>query len=463
MRFWTKTYFCVLILFLVVFNSSIFGVMFTTYQSMLFSEKEKALGENSFIKQSLENDIEILNSNKEISDLTIKNLMEYYSNYYNDKNKSFLLLKDSSVLFSNLQFNMAKLDNGIINNKNGKLIEQNENKYVVVSSIIDSPTIKYNLVYCYKLEKVMNEWNRLKVTFIFFSLAVSFILAILLAMLLNRRSKPLNQLISYVNQIKNGDYSNKIKIRGNDEFSILGENFNEMSENIQATLKQLNSDMQMKQKFIDNLSHELRTPLTSISGYAEYIQKAAISEEERYEATQFIIEESGRLLYMSNRLLDMTIRRQADIVKTEINIDNLFQKVVKTISPIANKKSIHIDVSNKLSHIIGEQQLLESLLINILDNAIKASGSNQIVEIRGLSLEGEKIIQIIDKGKGISKEHISHITEPFYRADKARDKSEGGTGLGLALCAQIMDIHNGKFEINSELDKGTTVTLRFTS
>jgi signal transduction histidine kinase len=83
--------------------------------------------------------------------------------------------------------------------------------------------------------------------------------------------------------------------------------------------------------------------------------------------------------------------------------------------------------------------------------------------LTGFSLNKEAIIQIIDKGKGISEEHISHITEPFYRADKARDKSEGGTGLGLALCAQIMDMHNGKLEIDSELGKGTTVSLRFTS
>ncbi|WP_055669159.1 hypothetical protein [Desnuesiella massiliensis] len=99
MKFWRKPYFCVLILFLTVFNASICWIMYTTYQCMLESEKEKALGEHHFIKQSLENDMENLASNNKLSNIAIKNIMSYYINYYSNENISFSLLKDKGVIF----------------------------------------------------------------------------------------------------------------------------------------------------------------------------------------------------------------------------------------------------------------------------------------------------------------------------------------------------------------------------
>lgn len=466
MKFWTKTYFCVLVLFLMVFNISIYWIMNKTYQSMVDSEKEKGLGEYYFIKQSLKNDMEVLDSNNKLSDSTIKNLMNDYSSYYGNQNTSFLLANNRSAVFSNLQYNMQTLDDIMADVRNGQdisLLSQNENKYLLIWSTIDISANKYNLVYCYRLDRVMSVWEKLKVTFIYFSFFISIILASLLAMMLNGRSKPLKQLIDFVNQIKEGNYIGKVEIDGKDEFAVLGENFNEMSERIRATVKQLNSDMEMKQQFIDNLSHELRTPLTSIYGYAEYIQKAAISEEDKYEATKYIMEESRRLQYIANRLLDMTIRRQTEIIKSKINIEELFEKVLRTICSRAEEKSITINISNSLTFIIGEQQLIESLLINLLDNSIKASEKNQSIEMVGFSSKEGATIQVIDKGKGISKEHIAHITEPFYRTDKARGKADGGTGLGLTLCKQIMDMHQGKLRIISELNKGTTISLTFTT
>lgn len=466
MKFWAKTYFSVLILFLLVFNMSICWIMYTTHQYMLDSEKDKALGQYYFIKQALESDMESLKSNNKLSEESINNLMNYYSRYYSKQSISFLFQKDNTVIFSNLQYNANTLHDKLLNIKSGQnieLLEQNKNKYVLISGTIDTLKDKYYLVSCYKLERVMSVWTKLEKVFIYFSFLISLVLAILLGMLLNGRSKPLKQLMVFVNQIKNGNYGGKIEVHGKDEFAMLGNNFNEMSEKISSTVQQLNSDMAMKQQFIDNVSHELRTPLTSIYGYAEYIQKAAISEEDKYEATKYIMEESRRLQYMANRLLDMTIRRKNEIVVNQIKVEELFEKVLRTVMPIANEKSIEINVNNNLSYINGEIELIESLLVNLLDNSIKACEKNQSIQMLAFSLNQEDIIQIIDKGKGISEEHIKHIMEPFYRADKARSKSNGGVGLGLTLCKQIMDMHHGKLEITSELNKETTVTLTFTT
>jgi signal transduction histidine kinase len=440
--------------------------MFKTYEYILGNEKDKASGEHYFIKQALGNSMQVLENNNKLSDQAIKNLMNYYSDYYRNQNTSFLLTKDKEIIFSNLQYTVNNLEEKLFNLNKGQnltMVEENKNKYILISGVMDNSIGKYHLVYCYKLERIMGLWNKLKSIFIYLSLIISLILAILLALLINGRSKPLKQLLVHVNEIKDGNYHSKVKIGGKDEFAMLGDNFNEMSEKIRITVQQLNNDMEMKQKFIDNLSHELRTPLTSIYGYAEYIQKAVISEEDKYEATKYIMEESQRLQYMANRLLDITIRRQNKLIKNHINVDELFDKVLRTISPLANEKSITIKVNNELTNIIGEVQLIESLLVNLLDNSLKASKNNGFIQIKGFALKQEAIIEIIDKGKGISQKHIAHITEPFYRADKARSKAEGGAGLGLTLCKQIMDMHEGKLLITSEVNKGTTVSLIFTT
>ncbi len=251
--------------------------------------------------------------------------------------------------------------------KISNISEVKSGKYFLISTSLSNSNSQYSFVYCGKLDRMMDVWRKIEKTIILFSFASSLLLSALLAWLLNRRSKPLTQLINHVNNVKNGIYDTRVEIRSKDEFSILGNNFNEMSGKIRANMEQLNNDMKNKQQFIDNLSHELRTPLTSIHGYAEYIQKAAISEEDKYEATLCIMEESKRLQYMSARMLDISLLRQASINKTEINVDELFRKILKTILPISNEKSIKINVSNELKHIMGEQPLIESLLINLSD------------------------------------------------------------------------------------------------
>ncbi len=461
MKFWVKTYFCVLVLFIFILNSSICLIVYTTYQSMLSSEKDKARVENNYIRESLSDDILSLNSNKKLSEQAIKNLMEYYSSYYQKQGLSFRLSHNKSIIFSNLPFEIKNPNiNSLYNN--AIVSDREKDRYILISNSLNNSNNQYTFVYCSKLDRMMDVWRKIEKTIILFSFVSSLLLSALLAWLLNRRSKPLTQLINHVNNVKNGIYDTRVEIRGKDEFSILGNNFNEMSGKIRANMEQLNNDMKNKQQFIDNLSHELRTPLTSIHGYAEYIQKAAITEEDKYEATLCIMEESKRLQYMAARMLDISLLRQASISKTEINADELFRKILKTILPILNEKSIKINVSNELKHIMGEQPLIESLLINLLDNAIKASDMHQSILLAGFIKNGDAVIQITDNGKGVSTEHLAHLTEPFYRADKSRSKSEGGTGLGLTICKQIMDLHKGRLEFASVLNKGTTVSLTFT-
>jgi signal transduction histidine kinase len=412
------------------------------------------------------NDIDTLDSNGKLSSSTIENLINYYSSHYSGENTSFLFSQDKKIIFSNLQYNIKTLPDSILNVKSNEkvaLLSENRDKYILVSSAFDKSSKNFSLVYCYRIDRMMGTWSKLKTNFIYFSFSISTLLAIVLAIMLNSSSKPLKKLTDFVVRIKDGDYSSKVEIQGSDEFTLLAKEFNEMSDKISNTMERLSNDMEMKQQFIDNLSHELRTPLTSIYGYAEYIQKAAISEVDKYEATAFIMQESRRLQSMANRLLDMTIRKNIDIDIKEVDIDKLFEGVLRNIALAAKEKSISITIKNQIKNILGDKDLIESLLINLLDNAIKASENKQTIELVGENLNGKALIKVIDHGQGIDKDHITHLTEAFYRVDKARARGEGGAGLGLALCKQIMDMHHGQLQVHSELSKGTTVSVTFTT
>jgi signal transduction histidine kinase len=146
-----------------------------------------------------------------------------------------------------------------------------------------------------------------------------------------------------------------------------------------------------------------------------------------------------------------------------INLLELFNAVYDKMRRRLIEKEIQLEISCEINSINGDKILLESLLCNLLDNAIKASNNGALVTLSALMENACCAITIQDYGKGMSEEHITKLTEPFYRVDKARSRSDGGTGLGLALCEQIAELHKAKLVFSSEVEKGTTVKIIFTT
>ena len=242
----------------------------------------------------------------------------------------------------------------------------------------------------------------------------------------------------------------------------MAHNFNLMTKQVEIQIRQLQEIAEQKQQFIDNFSHELRIPLTAIYGYAEYIQKAPISEEERYECTQFIMSECDRLRNMAYQLLDMALLSRDVREEENCSVGALFTQSKKIMYVRTAEKKI------KLSYVLptvlvirGSMEQLLILLNNLIDNAIKASGPEKEICVSAYQKESRIVVEVKDDGIGMEAEQLEHIKEACYRVDKARSRAGGGTGLGLSICEKIVQLHRARLTFDSRPGKGTIVRLYF--
>ena len=219
----------------------------------------------------------------------------------------------------------------------------------------------------------------------------------------------------------------------------------------------------MRQEFTANVSHELKTPLTSISGYAELIETGMASEEDMVRFAHGIHSSANRLLTLINDIIRLS---ELDGTEEEVSFErlNLYQLAdtcVEMLALNAEKHKVTIRLSGMECYITGNKQMIEELLYNLCDNAIRYNNEGGSVSVEVYPKHGQTVLTVRDTGIGIPKEHQERIFERFYRVDKSRSKSTGGTGLGLAIVKHIIAKHNAKMELASEVGKGTTITVIF--
>ena len=200
---------------------------------------------------------------------------------------------------------------------------------------------------------------------------------------------------------------------------------------------------------IDNLAHELRSPLTSIRGYAEYLKAAAASEEERYSATEYIIGESKRLSEICEKLLTLANIREGEITFDRVDVPALFERV-KMSCP-----GVEFDAPDRF--VRGDAALLQSLVTNLVSNAVKASEPGAAVRLSF----NDNVLTVRDSGCGMSDEMISRFNKPNYQP-RAAGKG-GGNGLGIPLCHQIARAHRAQLNFATAQGGGTAARVTFTA
>lgn len=219
----------------------------------------------------------------------------------------------------------------------------------------------------------------------------------------------------------------------------------------------------MKTDFTSSVSHELRTPLTSIKAYTETILRdPAMPDETRLQFLAVIDEESNRLAALIEDLLEVSrIESRTVKIKRElVDIAEVIKKVLIFIKPLAEKKNIELEanVSGELPKLHGDKSKIESVITNLINNAIKFTPEHGQVSIGAEAANGEMIIRVSDTGMGIPKEALPKIFERFYRVHRP-GKQIQGTGLGLSIVNEIVTMHNGRIEVESQVDQGSTFTV----
>lgn len=461
-----KIFFIALVLFIIFFNSMILIVSNIILKDKLSAVRDKCLVEHYVIASSLIGDIQALEQRGNHVEENIENLMRLYSRYLQGKGNGLAVAFSGEWIYESPAFtseeNMIFPPDTGYSQERIVYMENGNCPILCVYGSFPAPWQDYGLMYIGNLSDTIQTWRHTKNILFLTGAVVILIMSFFLFQFLNIIFRPLRQISSTSAEIANGNYSSRIQVRGKDETSSVAHNFNLMAEQIENQIKQLEDAAEQKQQFIDNFSHELRIPLTAIYGYAEYIQKALMSEEERYECTQFIMSECSRLQNMAYQLLDMALLRREEMKDSNCSVKELFAESEKIMYMRALEKNIRLTYVLSQNYVVrGNMEQLLILTNNLIDNAIKASRQEDEIRICAYSEESAIIIEVKDYGTGIEIEQISHIKEAFYRVDKARSRAAGGSGLGLAICEKIIQIHHADMSFISEPGVGTTVKLSF--
>ena len=272
-------------------------------------------------------------------------------------------------------------------------------------------------------------------------------------------TQPLSALSMASRRFAAGDYAYRARITGQDEVGVLTRDFNAMAEKIEKNINDITDAAARQESFMGNFAHEMKNPMTSIIGYAELIRSRVLTESEQMDAANYIFSEGKRLESLSLKLLDILVLKKKEVELIPSRPAQIVGSMVHHLERVYAEQGIILQCRCEEGECLLEPDLVRSLLVNILDNARKAMDMGGNIYIVSQMLDDGCVIRILDTGRGIPETELAHITEAFYRVDKSRSRAQGGVGLGLALCSEIVRLHNGDMRFESREGNGTCVTV----
>ncbi len=296
-----------------------------------------------------------------------------------------------------------------------------------------------------------------------YHILVVFVIAVVLSFVMaSRVSKNVIKPINEIN-IENPDDEDVYN-----EIRPLVDRINTQNRQIKQQMDELKEEHEkqnkLRREFTANVSHELKTPLTSISGYAEIMRNGFAKPEDISRFSGIIYDEAQRLMALVVDIIDLSKLEEKEVYqdKTEIDLYSLSKAVVLRLETVAKKRGISFEIHGNHEKIIGVESIIDEIVYNLCDNAIKYNKENGLVIIDIQKIDGIVEYTVTDTGIGIAKDELDRVFERFYRVDKSHSREMGGTGLGLSIVKHGVSYHGGEVSIKSELNSGTSVKIRFT-
>lgn len=333
----------------------------------------------------------------------------------------------------------------------------NNNHYMLFSSQWSINNKTMYLINAYEINALYEEQDRqlksILLTDIIILVGSSIVISIFSIFL----TTPINNLNKISKQIAMGNFNKRVKIKSKDEIGELAENFNIMAEQIENKINELNLQVRQKNDFINGFTHEIKTPMTAILGYTDLLRLRKCDEEVSLKALNYIYTETKRLENLAFKLMKLMSLTEEKLEMKSIQIEEFInEKIEKVENIILSENKLELDIEPGI--VIGDEELLEVVMRNLIENANKAKPKDNKILVKGERLENNRYrISVIDNGIGIAKEHINRVTEDFYMIDKSRNRQNGGSGIGLSLVKRILLLHNSEINIESEKDVGTIV------
>ena len=265
--------------------------------------------------------------------------------------------------------------------------------------------------------------------------------------------QPLHEISRATSEVARGNFKVRVRVPDDIEYGMLANNFNKMAVQL-SEIETLRGD------FISSVSHEFKTPLASIQGFAKLLQDDTISEEDRKEYTQIIIDETSRLTKLSTNILSLTkLENQKTIgKKSKFLLDEQMRNILLILEPEWSKKNIELDIDLEQITYIGNEELMAQIWQNIINNAIKFTGEGGHIGVKLYRGDQCIVAKISDDGPSIPDEKRKKIFEKFYQGDHSR--STDGNGLGLALVQRVVELCNGSVWVENTMPTGVCFTVQ---
>lgn len=468
MKFWQKIYLLSVLVFIVIFNAASMMVIEQSHNKMLGQEINGALSQNMSIHSSVNAIVPILRIYDSID--YEKTVLKSIASEFVERNRDepvYLEIRDDTerILFGNADFQLPA--------QREELDKLNEDEIAYMLRDIGRRTILFtsnitnvnhkSYVFTY-MKDVTSVYEDRMEQYRFFAkvdAAACFLFMILMYFISRGLTKPLDRLNRTAQVIARGGFSERVRLKSKDEIGILADNFNEMAAVVEDKITDLERHNEEKQRFIDNFTHELKTPLTSIIGYANFLRTAKYNEEGLLDGLHVIYSEARRLESLSAKLMDLIAVQGGHVQMETGDLADVIAEMKPALEMMAREKRVAIVTDCEEGRLPLEKDLIKTMIFNLVDNALKASGEGQRVTVRTYWSDNRYVLEVADQGIGIAAEHRDKIFEPFYVADKARTRSSGGAGLGLAICQSVATLHHAAIEVTSRENEGTAIAVKF--
>ena len=440
----------IVLLFLNIYSSKM-------SQTLFYNSKKAAMIERCFLASSEIADLDVINTatvTKAISDidsLSINRLIitDQSANVIYDSNINDPIT-DQYALFPEIVHALKNNDVFSWEYHSGTMVSRAATPILSYGTLIGCVyMVEYDVQQGVLIQTLQH--NTFLITLILECFVILFSLAFSTAF-----TRRLRKIMVSMRIIRSGDYSHKVNMGGNDELTVLGDEFNDLVERLQTS-------EQKRSNFVSDASHELKTPLASIKLLSDSILQNEMDIDTVREFVGDIGSEADRLNRMSQKLLSLSrIETQADSDCEITYIAPTVERAVRMLGAIAQKNNIKIetDLTDDCPILILEDDLYQ-IIFNLLENGIKYNKPNGSLFISLHRDSDNAILKVQDTGVGIPEDSMSHIFERFYRVDKARSRKTGGSGLGLAIVRIIIERNGGTISVESILGEGTIFTVSF--
>lgn len=462
MKLWQKGFFAGLLLVMLGLDVFTVGML---WRSNRLNERltiQTAETEMQLVKRAITGKLsDVARHYEAFTALSLAHHLQAYSDLYSHQQGYFQVTAPGGAVYSSLPEGTLQ---GIGAEEAMFFHTHADRLFLVCVEPIEVEAQEMQLLYMRDVTVLSQYRAQLRLFGLWVTVAVSIAMGLLLLLLFYRLLAPLRRLNEAARAIAQGEYAGRVPEGGRDEAGELAVSFNRMAAAVAQKVEALEEASQQRQRFIDNLSHELRTPVTAIIGYGELLHYANITQEAQETALTYIVEQGKRIQNLSQKLLTLARLRHEPIALDNVPLAQTARAACRTLHHAAEAKGVAIEMRLADVSVEGDAALLETLVLNLLENALHASGAGQRIVVSAQEAAGGGVcLRIRDEGIGIAPQEQAKVLAPFYRVHPARSRANGGAGLGLALCQEICALHGASLAIDSAPEKGTAVSVEFTT